>query len=251
MSLKYNIKQWEHSNNRVKRLICFITRSVWRCAWCLIEPERRSQLITGLLYPKIFLQRSVYTFENRYPDLFRECAERMAGTVEPMILSYGCATGAEVISLSKWLPNAKIVGVDINTWCLRQCRRRLASTKYRFIHRASTDFHSVSEFDAVFCLAVFQRAENRTSIDNSKAQGISFQQFESELLLLDEKLKAGGLLFIDHSDFDFLDTRLCARYQPLGFSTNRVQHERPLFDRQNCKLAERQDLFRGFVKVRS
>ena len=33
----------------------------------------------------------------------------------PKILSFGCSTGEEVATLSKYIPHGSIVGVDINT----------------------------------------------------------------------------------------------------------------------------------------
>jgi hypothetical protein len=105
-------------------------------------------------------------------------------------------------------------------------------------------------FDAIFCMAIFQRTENRTNSDNAVSAGITFDEFQREIGELDAKLKAGGLLFIDHADFNFMDTVHAERYEVLEFDQNRVLHDRPLFDRNNRKVSDDQCLYRAFVKRR-
>ena len=98
-------------------------------------------------------------------------------------------------------------------------------------------------------MAVFQRTQNRTKKVNSVAIGISFEQFEHEILKLDSKLNSGGLLIIDHTDFDFNDTKCAVNYKPLDFDKNKKIHERPLYNSKNEKISERQFLNRVFVKM--
>ena len=107
--------------------------------------------------------------------------------------------------------------------------------------------------EVVICNEVqtlFQRTENRTNSDNAVSGGITFDQFEREIGTPDAKLKAGGLLFIDHADFNFMDTVHAEQYDVLEFDQNRVQHDRPLFDRNNRKVSDDQCLYRAFVKRR-
>ena len=138
---------------------------------------------------------------------------------------------------------------DINRWCLKQCRKKNKNPNYSFYHRLSKEFEVASGFDAIFCMAVFQRTENRTNSDNSIAVGFRFDQFEQEVNLLDGKLKSGGLLIIDQSDFSFTDTVCSEKYTPLvSFECNRIVRNRPLFDRNNRKVAESQNSYRVFVK---
>jgi hypothetical protein len=41
------------------------------------------------------------------------------------------------------MPSAAIVGVDINAWCLRQCRAKNNDEKLRFVHRNLPEFESL------------------------------------------------------------------------------------------------------------
>lgn len=209
----------------------------------------RSETLTKLHFGNQFHQQSTFTTSDRYPLLFKECAGYLSLISNPKILSFGCSTGEEVNSIGQYLPNANIMGVDINIWCLKQCRKKYKNKKISFVHRFSDKFKNASGFDAIFCMAVFQRTGNRTNSDNSAAVGFRFDQFDQEINLLDGKLKSGGLLIIDQSDFSFTDTVCSEKYTPLvSFEHNRIVRNRPLFDKNNRKIAESQNSYRVFVK---
>jgi SAM-dependent methyltransferase len=185
---------------------------------------------------------------NRYPVLFAECTRHCAGLARPKLLSFGCSSGEEVFTLAQYMPQADIVGVDINDWCLAECRRKDIQHRHTFHHRRSAEYEREQGFDAIFCLAVFQHSDNRSNADNSVAVGHTFEQFEQNILLLDAKLKPGGLFIIEYADFRFTDTACAARYTPLDFPKNRLLRRRPLYGPDNRKLADQHDSPRIFVK---
>lgn len=215
----------------------------------LLSPRIRSQVLTRRLYAGQHFQGETFSCEDRYPELFEECRERLADRPGVRILSYGCATGEEVFTLARYLPQAEIVGVDINRWCLKECARRNTSARIRFLHRMSPEFAGAAEFDAGFCMAVFQRTEHRIAGAEPVETGFTFERFEDEVRMLDEKLKPGGLLFLDECDFSFEQTAVAAGYRPLEFAGNRVLRRRPLFGRDNRLIASEHDSVRGFVKL--
>jgi hypothetical protein len=248
--LRQNLKQWRHSQAPLKRWTHSALRRGWAILRFLIDGRYRSEKLITWKSGTDIHQRSTFTIPDRYPLLFRQAQSYFDGKgLQPKLLSFGCSTGEEVFTLGRYLPEAGIVGVDINPWCLRQCRKKNPEPRrYAFFHRFSQEFESSGEFDAVFCLAVFQRTENRTGRDNRRSIGYTFEQFEQEVRMLDGKLKEGGLFVIDHSDFSFTDTACSRNYIPLPFEKNRFPRQRPLFDRDNQKVADAQNNFRMFVK---
>lgn len=249
MTLKNNVKKLQTSTSTWNRLIYICAKQVWSCFCIITKAELRNCFLTRIRFGSSYHQRSVFTAPNRYPLLFRACANYLTATEYPKILSFGCSTGEEVFSIGQYLPQAIIIGTDINPWCLKLCRKKNQNFNYSFYHRFSNEFELASDFDAIFCLAVFQRTENRTNKDNSIASGFLFEQFEREILVLDRKLKPHGLLIIDHADFRFEDTTVAKKYIPLNsFEQNKAQRNRPLFDRKNRKIAEEHNCFRVFVK---
>lgn len=210
-------------------------------------PSYRSRILSSVRFKKHHHQFSNYTQINRYPDLF-EMAKQKFDTIEhPKILSFGCSTGEEVASLSRYIPHASIVGIDINTWCLKEANRKYASENRRFFHSLSSEFLSLKDFDAIFCLAVFQHPENRHN-KNRTESAYPFEQFENQLKELDIKLKSKGLFFIDHCDFNFLETNLMPNYQIAPFDGNQKIRQRPIFNKKNQKLSDSQNLFRVYQK---
>ena len=125
----------------------------------LVSARIRSQVITRTIYKDQQFQAETASREDRYPELFAECQKRLAPLLNPRILCFGCSTGEEVFTLARYLPQAEITGVDINPWCLKQCTRTNRNDRLRFLHRNSAEFARADGFDAIFCMAVFQRTD--------------------------------------------------------------------------------------------
>lgn len=250
MNLKDSIKRQENSNNLFIILIYKILKSIWIGGKLCVNGRLRSETFIETFYRKGVHQRVTFTMHNRYPLIFKACTDYFLNRniSDPSILSFGCSTGEEVFTIGEYLPNARITGVDINSWCIRQCLKINHNPNFSFFNRNSKEFENTTLFDAIFCMAVFQRTENRTERNNQISQGHTFEQFEKEIDVLDEKLKIGGLLIIDHSDFSFTDTTSALRYQPLEFDKNRMIRERPLYDKNNHKVADKQFNYRVFIK---
>jgi hypothetical protein len=248
MSFRTAIKEWRHSQNRAARATYRLCRHGW-LLWRVLSDRRfRSELLSEWKHPGVHHQRSTATSPDRYPALFGDCRDYLDDHPRRRLLSFGCSTGEEVVSLAERWPQAAIVGVDINAWCVAESRRRHQSPRFTFVNRMSPEFALAGDFDAIFCLAVFQRHENRTNVDNAVAAGHTFEQFEREISLLDAKLKPGGLLVIDHADFRFTDT-VCARdYTPLQSPHSRLLRRRPLYDRHHQKIASEHSSCRIYVK---
>ena len=62
-------------------------------------------------------QTTPLTFPNRFPEVFSECARYFGDRTNLRILSFGCSTGEEVLTLREYFPTAEIVGADINNSC--------------------------------------------------------------------------------------------------------------------------------------
>lgn len=248
MCVKDRVKRWQYSEHISKRQAYRFLKQSWVVMHYLIDGRLRSERLTEWEFKEHYYQRSTVTMPNRYPLLFRQTQSYLGDGDNICILSFGCSTGEEVFTLGEYFPNATIVGVDINKWCIRQCRKTNHSERYFFLHRLSSEFEQATSFDAIFCMAVFQRTENRTSSDNGLSIDFTFSHFEQEIEMLDGKLKEGGILVVDHSDFSFMDTACSTRYAPLDCENNQLQRCRPLFDRDNRKIADTQNAFRVFVK---
>jgi hypothetical protein len=207
----------------------------------------RDETISRIFYRKHFHQSSHYTETNRYPDLFEICRDQLKDKINPRILSFGCSTGEEVFSLGEYLPGAKIIGADISNWCIKECLKKPHNENFEFLNSKSERFRRMDNFDAIFCLAVFQHPDNRRESAGFASEYL-FSQFEQQLIVLDNKLIKGGLLFIDNCDFNFFETEIARRYSPVKDEKNRILRERPIYDRANKKILDITYNYRVFEK---
>ena len=247
-ALRARIERMKDSSNPMVRVSFRGIKALGALRRFLLSSRIRSQVLTRLKNKERHFQGEAISFDDRYPELFAECRRRLIDLPKPRLLSFGCATGEEVFTLARYLPQARIVGVDINSWCLKECSRKNTSEAIRFVQRMAPEFVGLGEFDAIFCMAVFQRTEHRTEGARPTDTGFLFEHFEAELTVLDGMLKSGGILFLDECDFSFEQTAMAARYQPAEFEWNRVLRTRPLFDRDNRLMAEQHWSVRCYVK---
>lgn len=224
-----------------------IIYGAYKAGQFIVNPLYRSRVISVFKYAESYHQFSNFTLPNRYPDLFKIAQNHFKNLEKPHLLSFGCSTGEEIESLKSYLPNSFCMGVDINGWCLEQAHKKYGQTDVQFLHSLSQAFEAIGGFDAIFCLAIFQNPKNRHE-KQRKTSEYPFSQFETQLRILDKKLKSGGLLFIDQCDFNFFETCLMPYYAIYPIANNQILRDRPLFNKNNQKVAEKQNSFRIFQK---
>lgn len=210
----------------------------------------------AILYMKVFdsgrvHQTTAATCLNRYPDIFSACKEYFRGKDEIRILSFGCSTGEEVITLQRYFPRAEIVGAEINKNSLAVCRKLNLGEKIHFIDSVPREIESCGPFDAIFCMAVFQRTPGLISekeiTDLKKIY--PFEKFEQQIIELDQYLNVNGLLVIHMSQYDFPDTVIASKYQAFG-DYNQNYYGRFVFDRDSKIKKEIKQRNSIFMKVK-
>ncbi len=231
----------------------FATYRGLRFAWHLaMNPGFRADQLMRMRRPgNLFQYRSV-TFPNRYPRIFAFVREQLAGTAEPQLLSFGCATGEEVFSLREYLPSAVIKGVDINAHNIAVCRAKLAGShdaKIAFAQQDSAAGEPPEHYDAVFCLAVFQHKSLQESAVQSCEGYLSFAAFDQVLAGLARSLRPGGYLAIRHAHFRFADASCSANFAPvMRIEPVGLPHAR--FDPRHRRLPDGHDENVVFRKLR-
>lgn len=244
--LRDGFRGWRDSRFRLLRLLHASAHRLLAQGRLLASPRLRAERRLAR-YGKAAYQRSSFTLPDRYPELFAAARAHLGDSPAHRILSFGCSSGEEVVTLGRHFAQARVTGVDINDWCLRQCRRRRLGARFTFLHRQSAAFAASQPFDIIFCLAVFQRTEHRQGAIT--ASHMDFADFEREIAMLDALLKPGGLLIIDHSDFRFSDTACGAGYSPLLFAGSRIERpERAIFAADGRRLPGCFNEERVFIK---
>lgn len=167
----------------------------------------------GRWYTRIVAHRAIHqdvthTKRDRYPRLFDSCRTAMGAAGRHRILSYGCASGEEVLSLRDYFPNATIVGAEINPIELATCRQRATDPGIVFIRSVRRRVAAHGPYDMIFCMAVLQRrpeAVARAGL-TTIARHYPFARFADEIGFLAAQIEPGGLLIVEHSQYRVEDS---------------------------------------------
>lgn len=190
---------------------------------------------TGLFQPFATTQM------NRYPGLFGLAREILGDGPHISLLSFGCSTGEEVLSLRHYFQQATIKGIDINPRNIARCRRTLRrqpDAGLSFTVAGSARGEAAESFDAIFCMAVFRHGELGGFPDRCDGL-LRFVQFEQAVTELTACLKPGGLLFIGNANFRFTDTDIAWGFELLRL----VPHHpaTPVYGRDDRLLSPQPD----------
>lgn len=147
-----------------------------------------------------YLQLSHMTKLNRFPKIF-ESAKKLQPNPK-RILSFGCSTGEECVTLSELFPDAEIVGIDIDFHSIRYARRTVKSDRIHF----HTDLGATGQYDLALCLMVF------FSLD----QPVPFERMSANLKKIDRHLNQDALLMIYTSDHDPVLVEEISKYEPVN-----------------------------------
>jgi hypothetical protein len=169
-------------------------------------------------------QTTALTRMDRYPVIFNACQSYLGERKDLNILSFGCSTGEEVVTLRSYFPSARIVGSEINPKSLNICHARKVDKRIVFIDSNPDHILHEAPFDAIFCMAVLQRTPDlvkREGIQNLD-QIYPFSKFEAQLEELDALLKENGIMVVHNTQYQFLDTSIASKYIPLVGSPESV-----------------------------
>ena len=166
-----------------------------------LDPAARSELATRLLFARHIHQDVTLTCPNRYPRLFGEARDLLAAIPAPTILSFGCSGGDEVLSLQDYMPEANVIGAELNRARLRQCRRLPPHPRRSFIHSIPATIAAHGPYDAIFCMAVLTRRPHTVEATGRRniRDFYPFALFADTVTFLTSQVRDSGLLVVEHT----------------------------------------------------
>jgi SAM-dependent methyltransferase len=188
------------------------------------------------LFSKHLFQPFPDTAFDRYPAFFAFIKGRLSEVESPRVLSFGCSTGEEVYSLHRYLPNARILGIDINRRSIAICKKRLMALKspgisFQCAGMPNRDLEAT--FDVVFSCAVFRHGRLKSLMPNSCAKILPFKRFDEVVSELCKQVRIGGYLVIWHSHFRFCDTTSYKFFKPVFTWTDEASLDNPVYGSDN------------------
>lgn len=208
--------------------------------------DRRVTLAGAMRY-----QTGGRTAPDRYPDLFAALRDQMDTMAAPRIVSFGCSTGEETVTLRRYLPAARIIGVDIDRRRIGVARARIREPGISFHRAARLADLDLGQVDAITCLSVMHRRALLHEWPTDCRPHMTFADFDRAMGDLDRHLAVGGFLLFYHSSFSFLDTGMAERYTPLYLVAPQDHARDKRYDRHDRPvLLSRQQRFALFRKDR-
>lgn len=186
------------------------------------------------------IQTEPHTALDRYPQVFQACADfakERGWDAAPdfRILSFGCSTGEECVTLANYFPSASILGIDVNEPNLRQAQKDFGTDKVRFALSNEKVLGKNGPFHIVFCMSVLCHWPGAKTMED--ISGIfPFARFEEALELLHPHLHPGGLLVIYNSNFCLRDSVLRHHYRVVHVDALRESGFVHKFSREGRKL---------------
>lgn len=227
-------------DNLLHRLSQTVKRKIKYLAYHLVRNIAESSLFNWAN-----TQRLTKSYKNRYPELFRVTQLYfLTKRFNPSILSFGCSHGEELHTLRFYFPKSNIVGVEKNHLMKMICTLRTSGLDVK-VYRSVINIPGQRFFDLIFVLAVLQRTD-----DNGLEKRLfRFQEFDFWIDQLDKHLNSGGLLVIENTDFDFMDTVTSQYYKPLDFSGNQTSLNRILYNVESRQEITKKSVYRVFKKL--
>lgn len=184
----------------------------------------------------VAIQTNTATLKNRYGYLFPfvQSLTKVFEVKSSTILSYGCSTGEELLTLRSLFPDSKIIGVDINVEALKLAQENCKHDANIEIMDSEIFWHNEVKFDLVFCMSVFcvlahefiPKAEWKKKIANPETKQeitevfaknlpnrFSFEDFEKLIQQFDGKMNKGALFTLFNVNYSLMDTSLSNRYE--------------------------------------
>jgi SAM-dependent methyltransferase len=156
------------------------------------------------------------TEPDRHPALFAFARDALQKVDEPSVLSFGCSTGEEPITLASYFPRGRIHAIDINPHSLSIARGKAAQAGITSIAFSQGDQPPAKAaiYDVIFCLSVLRHGRLDAELPECSTAIFPYARYEAVVMQLDHCLKPGGLLIIWGSQYDFESATVAARYDP-------------------------------------
>lgn len=195
--------------------------------------EAREVAVAALLGPDNLFQPFTTTSPGRYPEEFAAVRASLA-VAEPAMLSFGCSSGDELVTLAAEFPSARVHGIDINPLAVRHAKRRIReeglADRVSVARGSDASAEPRAAYDVIWAMAVFRHGSLKSQ-PTTCTEFLRFVDFERTITSLDAALKPGGLLVIRHANFRLTDCRATAAYEPVqtGFPSSNEQGVTPIY----------------------
>lgn len=138
-------------------------------------------------------QRSTASLPTRHDNIFLDLADALNNIPAPKVLSFGCSKGFEPLDLARLIPNATVLGCDVEPKALIEAKGRCEQAGIRIFESNAETLREFGPYDAITAMNVLTRYP--TVQDRDDISGIyPFSAFDQVVHSIVDQIKPGGLL---------------------------------------------------------
>jgi len=160
-------------------------------------------------------------------------ASTFPGGARPKILSFGCSTGQEAVTLKFYFPDCDIYACDINETVLEVAKRNFGHLGIHFFMSTEGSISENGPYDAIFAFSTLCQ----TTAPEAVELKFNFTAYCSTLEMFSDNLADNGYLVIYNSSYLFSDSTIAASFQSVrpgniwenGFVPKFDKHDKWLF----------------------
>lgn len=157
------------------------------------------------------IQISTATLFNRYAEIFRTLRSCIAarhgaslGGSALRILSFGCSTGAEMLTARAYFPDAAILGCDIDDGALNEAAHNLIDDDGRVFRSDAANIRALGPYDIILANSVLCIHPLPPEMTNLTAD-FPFSKFEDAANMLMDCLGPSGFFVLYNSCYSLRD----------------------------------------------
>jgi SAM-dependent methyltransferase len=166
-------------------------------------------------------QVSTVSTPGRHRDLIADVACALADIPEPVVLSFGCSSGFELLDLRAALPKARILGCDVDVGVLDVARATCDPLGIAIFSSTPKSVAAFGPFDAVCAFNVFLRYPDISGQDEI-AHIYRFEEFDRQIGEVCRAIRPGGILALYNACYAFSETTQASQFEALP--TGRQPH---------------------------
>ncbi len=158
-------------------------------------------------------QKSVVSFSGRHDFLFKDIAKALdfLGIIKPRILSFGCSGGFEPVDLKRHVPQATVLGCDVDRAALDEAANRCEPLGIEIFESSADAITERGPFDVVTILNVLTNyPQIRYQEDISKIY--PFERFNKTIRHISTTVLPGGFVALYNSCYLFEQTRAAPNF---------------------------------------
>jgi hypothetical protein len=191
-------------------------------------------------------QKSVVSSSGRHEFIFKDMAKalKFLKIGNPRILSFGCSGGFEPIDIKRHVPEATVLGCDVDAAILEEAGERCKPHDIEIFASTPQAIRERAPFDVFVMLNVLTRYPRIRGVDDI-SKIYPFEQFEKTLGQVAAAVSRGGFVVLYNSCYLFEQSKVASNFLPMKKSHGKPNGWTDKYDKSGKRVAVTEYAYEG------